>query len=106
MSALFVYVTASDEAEAKRVGRAVVEERLAACANIIPGMSSVFRWEGAVQEASEAVLILKSTTDLLELLTARVKELHSYAVPCVVGLPIAGGNPDYLGWIRAECAAG
>lgn len=102
MSALFVYVTASDEAEARRVGRALVEERFAACANVIPGMRSIYRWQGEVQEASEAVLILKTTAALLDRLTARVKELHSYDVPCVVGLPIAGGNPDYLDWIRAE----
>jgi len=106
MSALFVYVTAADPAEAKRIGRAVVEERLAACANVIPGMSSVFWWEGKVQEAGEAVLILKSTAGLLERLTARVKELHGYAVPCVVALPIAGGNADYIDWIDAECTAG
>ena len=106
MDALWVYVTASDLDEARRIGRAVVEERLAACANILPGMVSIFRWEGEIQEANEAVLILKSHGDLLERLTARIKALHSYSVPCVVGLPIQGGNEAFLGWIAAECGAG
>jgi periplasmic divalent cation tolerance protein len=99
-----VYVTAGNEAEALRIGRAVVEERLAACANAIPGMRSLYWWEGRVQEANETVLILKSTEAMLEKLTRRVRELHSYELPCVVALPIAGGNPAYLEWIRAECA--
>jgi periplasmic divalent cation tolerance protein len=101
-----VLVTAADAAQAEKIARALVEERLAACANILPGMVSIFRWEGEIQEANEAVLILKSHGDLLERLTARIKALHSYSVPCVVGLPIQGGNEAFLGWIAAECGAG
>jgi periplasmic divalent cation tolerance protein len=102
MSAVFVYVTASDRAEALRIGRALVEERLAACANVLDGMTSVFHWNGAVQEAAEAVLILKSRGDLAGKLTARTRELHSYECPCVVVLPISEGNPAYLEWIERE----
>ncbi len=102
MAATMIYVTCSDEAEAGRIGRAVVEERLAACANIIPGMRSLYWWDGAVQEAGEVVLIAKTRAERVAALTARVKALHSYDVPCVVALPLTGGNADYFAWIEAE----
>jgi periplasmic divalent cation tolerance protein len=75
---------------------------LAACANVLPGVTSVFRWQGEVQEDGETALILKTRSELVEPLTKRVKELHSYDCPCVVALPIAGGNPDFLQWIADE----
>lgn len=101
-AALFVYVTAADVAEAERIGRAVVEERLAACANILPGMRSIYWWDGKVNEAHEAVLILKTVPAHLAALTQRVKALHSYEVPCVAALEARPGNPDYFTWIAAE----
>lgn len=97
-----VYVTASDADEAARIGRAVVEERLAACANVVPGVSSIYWWEGKVDESREASLILKTRSDLVKELTTRIKALHSYTVPCVVALPIDDGNPDFLNWIVRE----
>jgi periplasmic divalent cation tolerance protein len=100
--AFFVYVTAGSVAEAERIGRALVEERLAACANILPGMRSIYRWQGKVEEASEAVLVLKTARTTLAALTARVKDLHSYELPCVVALPIEAGNADYLAWIESQ----
>jgi periplasmic divalent cation tolerance protein len=103
--AVFVYVTASSREEAQRIGRAAVEERLAACANILPGMRSIYRWQGAVEEADEIVLILKTRADRIAALTQRVKALHSYAVPCVAAFPVTPGNPDYFAWIAAESAA-
>ncbi len=99
-----VYMTAADEDEAGRIGRALVEERLAACVNVIPGMRSYYRWQGEVQDDSEVVMIAKTREALLDALVARVKELHSYDCPCVVALPIAAGNPDFLAWIEAETA--
>ena len=99
-----VYMTAADEDEAGRIGRALVEERLAACVNVIPGMRSFYRWQGEVHDDREVVMIAKTREALLDALTARVKELHSYDCPCVVALPIAGGNPDFLDWIEAETA--
>ena len=102
MAATMIYVTCSDEAEAGRIGRAVVEERLAACANIIAGMRSLHWWDGVVQEAGEVVLIAKTRAERVAALTARVKALHSYDVPCVVALPLTGGNADYFAWIEAE----
>jgi periplasmic divalent cation tolerance protein len=104
MSAMFVYVTAPSPEEAARIGRAVVEERLAACANVLDGMHSIYRWRGRLEEAKEVVLILKTRAERLPELTARVKALHSYEVPCVVALPIAGGNAAYLDWISAEAS--
>jgi periplasmic divalent cation tolerance protein len=102
MSTLFVYVTASDIEEARRIGRSVVEERLAACANVIDGMTSIYWWQGEVQEAREAVLILKTTTERLAALTARVEALHSYDIPCIEALPVTAGSAAFLDWIARE----
>ena len=104
-AARFVYVTTNDRAEALEIGRALVEARLAACANIIDPVTSIYWWEGAVQEGAETVLVLKTQAALVGPLTERVKALHSYSCPCVVALPIEGGNPAYLDWIARETAA-
>ena len=102
MSESFVYMTASDAAEATRIGRALVEERLVACVNILNDMRSIYWWQGQVETSAEVVLIAKTRTELVEPLIARVKSLHSYECPCVIALPIAAGNPDYLAWIQSE----
>ncbi|HYH17174.1 MAG TPA: divalent-cation tolerance protein CutA [Azospirillum sp.] len=104
MDLVFVYMTAASREEAARIGRALVEERLAACVNILGGMTSIYRWEGAVETAEETVFIAKTRRDLFEPLAARVRELHSYSVPCIVELPVERGNPAYLDWLRAETA--
>jgi periplasmic divalent cation tolerance protein len=104
MATCVCYVTASSREEALAIGRTIVTERLAACANVMDGAASVYWWQGTLEQASEAVLILKTRAELIERLTARVKALHSYQCPCVVALPIAGGNPEYLDWIAAETA--
>lgn len=98
----FAYVTTPDLPTAQAIARAAVEENLAACANFWPGMRSVYRWEGRVEEAQEAVLILKTRAELLPRLAQRVAELHPYAVPCVVGLPVSGGHAPYLDWLRSQ----
>lgn len=105
MRTMFVYVTASSRREALDIGRAVVEERLAACANIMDGMRSIYWWDGKVEEAGEAAMVLKTTEGLLPALIQRVKVLHSYECPCIVALPIEAGNPDYLDWIARETAS-
>jgi periplasmic divalent cation tolerance protein len=97
-----IYMTAGSAAEAKRLARALVEERLAACANVLTGATSVYWWQEKLEEAEEAVIIAKTRADLVEALTARVRELHSYGCPCVVALPILAGNPAFLDWIGAE----
>lgn len=98
----WVYLTTRDRDEALRLGQALVEERLAACVNILPAMTSIYWWQGALETAHEAVLIAKTRADLLPALTARVKALHSYDTPCVLALPILEGNPDYLAWLGRE----
>lgn len=102
METHLVYVTARDAAEAKMIARAVVGERLAACANILGGIESVYWWQGKVCDGSEVALILKTTAERQPDLIDRIKELHSYECPCVVCLPIADGNRDFLNWIAAE----
>jgi len=99
---LFVYITASGKEEAERISEALIRERLVACTNIIDDMSALFWWEGGVQSEKEVVLIAKTRADAFDRLTGRVKELHSYDCPCVIGMPIATGNPDYLAWIDEE----
>ena len=104
MTAMLIYATVPSREEARRIAGAVVGERLAACANILGETTSLYWWEGAVQEDKEVALILKTEEALIDRLTARVKALHSYTVPCVVALPIKAGNPDYLAWIDKETA--
>lgn len=101
-SASLIYVTAADGASAKALGRALVAVRLVACANVIEGMTPIFRWEGELREGSEAVLIAKTRRSLVEAVTRFVQERHDYDCPCVVALPIEGGNPDFLAWIEEE----
>ena len=97
----FVYVTTKDRNEAIQIGTAIVEEKLAACANVLDGMESIYRWKGKVETSSECVLVLKTSYSNVTKLTSRVKEMHSYEVPCVISLNIAEqeGNAEYLNWI-------
>lgn len=104
MTPIFVYITCASSDEARRIGHALVEARLAACVNLIPGMSSIYWWQGKMEEGRETVLIAKTRQSLLDALTQRVKALHSYACPCVVAFPVHGGNADYIAWIGAETA--
>jgi periplasmic divalent cation tolerance protein len=100
--ACIVYVTAADAAQALAIGRTLVEERFAACVNVLPGMTSIYRWQGGVERAEEAVLIAKTGADRVAALTARVRALHTYHLPCVVAAPLVDGDPDYLAWVVAE----
>ncbi len=102
MTPHLVYMTAGDENEARRIGHALIEARLAACVNVIPGMRSLYRWQGEVQDDREVVIIAKTRESLVDALIAKVKELHSYDCPCIVALPIHAGNPAFLDWIVAE----
>lgn len=105
MEPLVVLVTASSPEEAARVARALVDEQLAACVNIVPGLRSIYRWQGGVEDAEEVLLIIKTGRHLLAALTERVHALHSYTVPEVVALPIIGGAAPYLEWLAAEVRA-
>ena len=95
----FIYITTSDDAEARHIGESLVSERLAACVNILGPVHSIYRWEGKVEQGSETVLIAKTTEDLVEPLIDLVQSLHSYDCPCIVVLPIDKGFPPYLDWI-------
>ncbi|MDG5766858.1 divalent-cation tolerance protein CutA [Balneolales bacterium ANBcel1] len=104
MEHVFVYITAADQKEAEMLSRHIVQERLAACTNILGNISALFFWDDAVQKEQEVALIAKTTVSAFPRLQERVKELHSYECPCVIALPIAMGNPDYLSWIDNEVA--
>jgi periplasmic divalent cation tolerance protein len=102
MSATVAYITARDHGEALLIGRALLESRSVACINIIEGMQSMYWWEGRLEEARECILIAKTVASKQEEIIRRVKELHSYSVPCVVFWPLSGGNQEYLSWIERE----
>lgn len=99
MQACFVYMTAGSLEEAREIGRALVEARLSACINIIDSMQSLYWWEDQVREDREVVFIAKTVSRLVPGLVELVKSRHSYECPCVVSLPITGGNQDFLDWI-------
>lgn len=86
----------------RSIARAVVSERLAACVNLVPGLTSIYRWEGAVHEDQEVLLVLKTRPERVERLTSSLIELHPYDVPEVLTFPSNGGHADYLAWLRAE----
>ena len=100
--ALVVLVTAPSAEQAAALARALVEARLAACGNVVPGLRSIYRWEGRVQDEPEALLVLKTTRDRLEALRERVLALHPYDVPEVLALPVEAGSAAYLAWLAAE----
>lgn len=102
--ALLVLVTAPSAEKAAELGRALVSERLAACANVLPGIRSIYWWEGKVQDEPEALILLKTSRARFEALRDRVLALHPYQVPEVVALEIEAGSEKYLDWIGAEVA--
>jgi len=102
MAVRFVYMTAGSKAEAQKIGKALVESRLAACVNILDNMQSIYRWEQEIQQDTEVVLIAKTTASLISQLIEKVIALHSYDCPCIVSLPISDGYPPFLDWIQAE----
>jgi periplasmic divalent cation tolerance protein len=96
-----VFVTCSSAAEARRIARSVVESRLAACANLLPGsVESVYRWKGRVERAKERLLLIKTTRRKFPALRDAIRRLHSYDVPEIIALPIVAGLPAYLAWIE------
>lgn len=94
-----IYITCADIDEARRLGEALVAERLAACTNALAGMTSCYRWQGEIHHDQECVLIAKTRRSLVDEVGRRVRQLHSYETPCVVALPIIGGDADFLSWI-------
>lgn len=101
---VLIYSTFPSTESADQAGSGLVEAGLAACVNIIPGMTSVYRWEGKVERGSEAVMIIKTRASLAEPVMAKVKELHPFATPALLVVPVVGGSGDYLDWLMQETA--
>jgi periplasmic divalent cation tolerance protein len=99
---LSLYITAPSSEVAARIGRALVEERLAACVNIIPGMQSIYRWQDKIEAVTEVVIIAKSRAALFDEIEKRIREMHPYDCPCIVAWPIEIGHQPYLGWLAQE----
>ncbi|MBB4210760.1 periplasmic divalent cation tolerance protein [Rhodothalassium salexigens DSM 2132] len=100
--AVTLYMTAASTDEALAIARALVAERLIACANVVDPVTSVFRWEGGVGEERETVVFMKTSRARADAAMARIVELHSYEVPCVTVLPVVAGNAGYLAWVKQE----
>ncbi len=99
---VLVYTTYPSLVEAEQAGGLLVEKGLAACVNILPGMRSIYRWEGKIEKAEEVVMIIKTVAANKEAVAAEVKRLHSYDTPAILFLPTQGGDADYVNWIVAE----
>jgi len=99
---LIVFCNCGSPEEAERIARALVTSQLAACVNIIPSIRSIYRWQGAIEDAAEHMLVIKTRTELYEALEREIRTLHSYEVPEVIAMPIERGLPAYLEWIAAE----
>ena len=97
---IVVLITTGNKEEAEEIGSTLVEQSLAACANILPKVSSIFRWEGKICRESEVMLIVKTTAAKFDRVTEAVKELHSYDLPEIIALSIEKGSEDYLNWVR------
>jgi periplasmic divalent cation tolerance protein len=102
VSAVICYVTVASREEALAIARTVVEERLAAAANVIDGVSSIYWWQDAVRQSAESLIAFKTRRVLLPALGTRLRQLHSYQCPAIVAVPIAQGDADYLRWIERE----
>ena len=100
MGEIVVFVTTSGQEEATRVAKCLVDGGLVECANIIPQIRSLFRWEGAVADEGESLIVLKTQSSRFEELESKIKEIHSYDVPEIIALPIVHGSSDYLSWVR------
>jgi periplasmic divalent cation tolerance protein len=99
---LVIYCTCPDQVVAERIATTLVNERLAACVNIVPRITSIYRWQGDVHRDPELLLVIKSRSDVYPALEARIRALHTYDVPEIIALPIQQGSGDYLAWLDAS----
>ena len=102
---IVVLSACSSEEEGRRIARKLVEERLAACVSVLAGARSFYRWKGAIEEADECVLVIKSSRDAFDRLRTELEKAHTYEVPEVVALPVVAGAPNYLNWLDVEMSA-
>jgi periplasmic divalent cation tolerance protein len=93
------FSTASSPEEGEKIARTLVEEQLAACVNLFPGVRSIYRWQGQIEDGTEIFLVIKTQRHLVDSVISRIRKLHSYAVPEIIALPIVAGSPDYLAWL-------
>jgi periplasmic divalent cation tolerance protein len=100
MDEIVVFITASNEDEAARIAKALVEAKLAGCVNIIKNIRSIYSWQGKVEDETEVLMIVKTQKSIFDSLMKKVKELHSYTVPEIIAMPIVKGSEDYLKWLR------
>jgi periplasmic divalent cation tolerance protein len=100
--AVVVLCTCSGMVEARKLAHALVDERLAACVNVIPGIESVYRWEGQIEQANEILLVIKTTAERLATLESSLAELHSYDTPEILALPVIAGSKKYLSWLDEQ----
>ncbi|HDQ44054.1 MAG TPA: divalent-cation tolerance protein CutA [bacterium] len=99
---IVVFSTASGGDEAERIARTLVEEKLAACVNVLPGIRSIYRWEDRVQQDDELLIVIKTTESRFPAVCDRIRDLHGYEVPEIVALPIIRGSEEYMDWISAS----
>ena len=102
MRVVLIYMTARNLGEAKKIGGMLVEKRLAACINILGPIRSIYRWEGKIQNGREVAFLAKTKNAKVAKLIQQVKKIHSYSCPCIVAVPVPGGNADFLRWIEQE----
>ncbi len=102
---IVVFSTASSAEEAEKVARSLVEARLAACVNVVPGLRSYYRWQGKIEDSAEFLLVIKSAREHFEALCTLIKKLHSYEVPEVIAVPVVDGTRNYLNWMDGELGA-
>lgn len=100
MDELVVFITASNQDEAVKIAKELIENKLAGCVNIIKDIRSIYRWEGKIQDDSEVLMIAKTQKNIFDSLVKKVKELHSYTVPEIIAIPIIAGAEDYLKWLK------
>ena len=97
-----VYITTSGIEESERIANILLEEKLAGCTNIIPSITSIYLWKGEIEADSESIIIAKTKLDRIEDIIKRVKEIHSYDIPCILAIPVIQGSMDYLEWLESE----
>lgn len=94
-----VYITTSGGEESKKIAKVLLEEKIVACANILPNMESIYWWEGKLEEDVESILLVKTRSELVDKVIDKVREIHSYQTPCALEIQIKKGSPDYLDWL-------
>jgi periplasmic divalent cation tolerance protein len=104
MPTLLVFTNLPDAATAERLAERLINERLAACVNVLPPCRSVYRWQGAIEHADEVPLLIKTTDERYPALEALIRAAHPYDLPEILAIPVAQGLPDYLSWVTAQCS--